>query len=219
MEPWFDPFGWAARRVPERWLHRAIRAAWVAVLAGFLALRVRQYGAFLLKPLWAAETALFLVLLAAVAVRREPVERARGAREILAPLAGALLPFALLVSPPHPWVLARPCALLAVFWWMTAATALTAWGLWALRRSFSIAVEARELVTRGPYRWVRHPVYLGEMLTAAAVTLWRFSPTNLALLAVFVAVQCLRARWEEEKLARALPEYAGYRSRSRWLRW
>lgn len=217
METWFDPFGWAARWVPERWLHRAIRAAWVAVLVGFLALRVRQYGSFHLKPLWAAETAVFLVLLAAVAVRRDPVERARGAREVLVPLAGALLPFGLLASPPHPWVLARPALLLGLFWWMTGATALTVWGLWALRRSFSIAVEARELVSRGPYRWVRHPVYLGEILTAGAVTLWRFSLANAGLLAVFVAVQCLRARWEEEKLARALPEYAGYRARSRWL--
>jgi len=217
MASGFDPFGWAARWVPERRLHRCIRIAWLGLLAGFLAVRVGQYPAFLLKPLWVAETLVFLVLLVAVVVRREPVDRARGAREVLVPLVGAALPFGLLAAPPHPWVLARPAVLLGVFWWMTAATALTAWGLWVLRRSFSITVEARELVTRGPYRWVRHPVYLGELLTAAAVTLWRFSFPSLGLLAVFAAVQCLRARWEEEKLARSLEGYRAFRSVSRWL--
>jgi protein-S-isoprenylcysteine O-methyltransferase Ste14 len=31
-------------------------------------------------------------------------------------------------------------------------------------RSFSIMAEARQLVTSGVYRWVRHPLYLAEEL-------------------------------------------------------
>ncbi|MDF1554749.1 MAG: methyltransferase, partial [Deferrisomatales bacterium] len=84
-------------------------------------------------------------------------------------------------------------------------------------RSFSITVEARALVSRGPYRWVRHPVYLGEMATAAAVALWRWSPRNGVLLALFVAVQLLRSRWEEEKLARVFPAYRVLCRHSRWF--
>jgi protein-S-isoprenylcysteine O-methyltransferase Ste14 len=100
---------------------------------------------------------------------------------------------------------------------MTAATCLTLWGLWTLRRSFSITVEARELVTGGPYRLVRHPVYLGEMFTASAVTLWRFSPANMVFLAVFVAIQLYRSRMEENKLVRIFPAYSSFCAKSAWF--
>jgi protein-S-isoprenylcysteine O-methyltransferase Ste14 len=72
-------------------------------------------------------------------------------------------------------------------------------------------------VTGGPYRWVRHPVYLGEILTAVAVCAWRFSPANVLLFLAFAAAQGLRARAEEEKLARNFPEYAAWSRGSWWL--
>ena len=90
--------------------------------------------------------------------------------------------------------------------------------MWTLRKSFSITVEVRELVTNGPYRWIRHPVYLGEVLAAAAVTVWRFSFLNLAVLSFFVVLQLLRARLEEEKLARNIPAYKEY-ARKVWWGW
>lgn len=100
---------------------------------------------------------------------------------------------------------------------MTFATALSVWGFWALRRSFSITVEARELIDRGPYRWVRHPVYAGEILSATVVVAWRFSALNLAILIAFIAIQLTRAHWEEKKLAAHLPGYAEFAARTWWL--
>lgn len=208
----FDPFGWLARRVAPAYLHLAIRAGAVAVAAFFLVRRIAAYDTFASKPLWAVETLVFAVVLAAYALRVDPVDRATGARDILVPLAGAALPFALLLSPPRPVI--DPGA---IFWLMTAGTALTVWGIWTLRRAFSITVEARELVTRGPYRFIRHPVYAGEIVTAAAVALWRFSWTNAAILAAFVAIQLVRARWEERKLSRALPGYAAFARGTAWV--
>jgi protein-S-isoprenylcysteine O-methyltransferase Ste14 len=132
-------------------------------------------------------------------------------------MVGGLLPFALLTSPPHPAVWSNTTLLHGVFWWMTLATAITVWGMWGLRGSFSITVEARAPVTRGPYRWLRHPIYAGELLTAAAVTTWRFSLVNLALFAAFAVIQLLRARWEEQKLARIFPAYAAWAVSAPWL--
>jgi protein-S-isoprenylcysteine O-methyltransferase Ste14 len=189
----------------------------MGALAAFLALRASQYRWFALKPLWAVETLLFAVLIVAYAVRRPPLDRARGAREVLVPLVGALLPFGLLFSPPHPALASSSASRMALFWWMTAGTSLTVWGMWCLRGSFSITVEAREAVVWGPYRWVRHPVYLGEMATAAAVAVWRFSVLNVGILVAFIVVQLLRARWEEEKLSEVFPEYQVLRQRSRWF--
>lgn len=213
----FDPFGWASRLVPAHWLHRLIRVVVVAVFAVFFVRRVQQYDAFLLKPLWLVETLIYLVLAAAFIMRLDPLERSRGVREVLVPLVGGLLPFALLTSPPHSAVWTHSILLHGVFWWMTIATVFTVWGMWVMRRAFSITVEARELVTRGPYRWIRHPIYTGELLTAAAVTLWRFSILNLALFAAFVAIQLLRSHWEEQKLARVFSAYADTTGRVWWF--
>jgi protein-S-isoprenylcysteine O-methyltransferase Ste14 len=214
----FDPFGWAAHVVPEKWLHGLIRAGAIVVFCVFFVRRIGEYNDFLLKPLWVMETLIYLALIAAFLLRVNPVDRAKGLREVLVPLVGGLLPFALLTSPPYPGVRLNTAALYGVFWWMTVATALTVWGMWSLRRSFSITVEARELVTSGPYRWFRHPVYAGELLTGAAVMAWRFSILNLLLFALFAAVQLLRSRWEEKKLGRVFPGYDDW-AKTVWWFW
>ncbi len=213
----FDPFGWTARFIPEKILHRLVRAAVLAVLAVFLWWRVEYYDQFLLKPLWAVETLIYVTLMVAFLLRLDPRERSRGVREIVVPLAGGVAPFALLLSPPQAAIGNNLITLQAVFWWMTVASALTVWGMWSMRRTFSITVEARALVTSGPYRWLRHPIYAGELLTAAAVTLWRFSILNLFVFAAFVAIQLLRARSEEQKLARVFPEYTAWADGSWWF--
>jgi protein-S-isoprenylcysteine O-methyltransferase Ste14 len=203
----FDPFGWLENWIPNHLLHLMIRFGVIAISIAFLIHRTVQYNDFLVKPLWVLETLIFFAVLISYAVRMEPLERSRGVREIVIPLIGAITPFALLLTPPNPWIAHNIYGLYAVFYWMTAATALTLWGIWTLRRSFSITVEVRTLVTNGPYRWLRHPIYLGEILTAGGVLAWRFSPQNLVIFIIFVQVQLLRARWEEDKLKRVFPHY------------
>lgn len=213
----FDPFALLEKAISPSSAHRVIRVVVLALLVVFLAHRLARYGDYFFKPLWAAETLIYMVFIVSYAVRLDPKDRSRGAREILVPLVGAVLPFSLLWSRPSPWVTHRPIALTILFSSMTIFTAFTLWGMWTLRSSFSITVEARNLVESGPYRRVRHPVYLGEMLTAAAVAMWRATAANAALLALFIIIQLLRARWEEEKLTLVFPAYTDYAARSWWL--
>lgn len=213
----FDPFGWIERVVPAKWLYRIINACMLLIVLGFLAARIQQYDSFAFKPLWVTETFLFIVLAIAFGIRREPIDRSRGFVEIVIPLIGSALPFGLLFTQPSVWIVESDVLLNAVFFWMTLATGFTAWSMWVLRRSFSITVEARELVTSGPYQWVRHPVYLGEILAAAAVVVWRWSLVNAGLFILFVAIQMLRARREENKLTRAFAEYRGFAGKSWWV--
>ncbi|MBA4422831.1 MAG: hypothetical protein C0390_06970 [Syntrophus sp. (in: bacteria)] len=203
----FDPFGWLENWIPSRHLHLLIRLGVIAISIVFLIHRVARYHDFLVKPLWVVETLIFCAILISYAIRTEPLERSRGIREIVIPLFGGIMPFALLLTPPNPWIVHNIYGPYVVFYWMTAATSLTLWGIWTLRRSFSITIEARALVTNGPYRWLRHPIYLGEILTAGGVLVWRFSPQNLAIFIIFVQVQILRARWEEDKLKRVFSNY------------
>lgn len=75
----FDPFTLAARFVSEKLAYRAVRITGGILFAGLLALRLRQYEGFLLKPLWVAESLVFVVLFAAFLVRSTPVDRAPAA--------------------------------------------------------------------------------------------------------------------------------------------
>ena len=213
----FDPFALLERALPAPWPHRLLRGAVIAFLLVFLAHRVASYGTYFFKPLWVVETLIFVIFIVSYAVRTNPVVRSRGATEVLIPLAGAVLPFALLSAPVSRLFAGQPTRLIGLFSWMTVSTALTVWGLWTLRRSFSITVEVRGLVTEGPYRYIRHPVYLGEIATAGAVALLRLTPLNAAIFLLFSAIQLCRARMEEAKLAGILPAYAAYARRAWWF--
>jgi protein-S-isoprenylcysteine O-methyltransferase Ste14 len=213
----FDPFGLAERFLPETVLHRLVRIGMSLLLGAFLVHRLTQYRLFAVKTLWLAETLLFTVLIVAYLFRTAPVHRSRGAREIVIPLAGSALPFCLLLAPPNPAVTTSLPLFYGLLWGMAIATLLTVWGMWSLRRSFSITVEARQLVTHGPYRLVRHPIYTGEILAAAAVAAIRFSPVNLLLLLFFIGIQLWRTRLEEAKLSAAFPAYREFARRSLWF--
>ena len=96
----------------------------------------------------------------------------------------------------------------------TVGLVYSVWGLAYLRRSFSITPEARRLVTGGPYRFSRHPVYLGEITTAIGVNVATAGWPGALALAYFVGAELLRMRWEEGVLAKAFPaDYPAYAER------
>jgi len=93
----------------------------------------------------------------------------------------------------------------------------TGWAVWSLRflgRSISVIAQAREVVDQGPYRLVRHPLYVGELVSALGVaivvgTVWAFC--SLVALCLLQAYRALR---EEQVLLQALPGYRSYRART-----
>ncbi len=101
----------------------------------------------------------------------------------------------------------------AVLW--LAGAVLCLWPLWYLRRSFSLEPEARTLVTSGPYRLARHPIYTVYLLINAGILLRHLTlPLGIAL-ALWVALLLVRVRYEEGVLAAAFAEYPEYRRRVR----
>lgn len=108
----------------------------------------------------------------------------------------------------------RPEAAPLAFGFMLAGTLLAFWSAWYLGTSFSLLPQARRLVTTGPYRFVRHPIYLGGLLITLGEVWLRWSPLVVALNLVFMGAQIVRLRYEDQILERAFPEYRAYRDRT-----
>ena len=93
----------------------------------------------------------------------------------------------------------------------------TAWALWSLRslgRNVSVIAQARNIADRGPYRWVRHPLYVGELVSSLGVAIGANSYAAIALWLALCGLQVYRAMREEQVLLRVLPAYRSYRSRT-----
>ena len=185
---------------------------------------------------WFTKAAVLAGILGLIAIRAPHGQRSRsvavarsrrGAREnVLLGFATVafVLPLVWLVWPapaPGDYPLAP-----AAYW---TGVALLAFGLWIFHRShvdlgtnWSITLEVREqhtLVTRGIYRGIRHPMYLGLLLFSLGEAL--VLPNYVAGPAYLVAIVLLiggRLGPEEQLMLDEFgDEYAAYRTRSKRL--
>jgi protein-S-isoprenylcysteine O-methyltransferase Ste14 len=85
----------------------------------------------------------------------------------------------------------------------------------SLGRSFGLIPANRGIVSTGLYRVVRHPIYLGYLITHLAFVAANLGPWNLLVLIVSDIALMARAVCEEETLAQD-PEYRAYQARVRW---
>lgn len=177
------------------------------------------------------------LVFASYLIRLEPVSKAKGFWETVYPLATVLIPvtgFTLLAVPDIRAViptydfreLAQRHELSPVFFVMLnlVAVAIGAVGallsivaLWSLKKSFSLMTEVRELVTTGLYRRIRHPLYMSEIVHIFGIAILSGTPVGLWLFVIAVAMQIVRAKIEESKFLRTVPEYAEFRNRTGFL--
>jgi protein-S-isoprenylcysteine O-methyltransferase Ste14 len=167
--------------------------------------------------LWILETGLLLGYALVWLTRPAATSAAKGFWQTVYPMLLVLLPFGIVTMPYtyNQWMPEKASAhlggLYAINLVLILAGILNLAGLYAMRRSFAIMAEARVLVRSGPYRWVRHPMYLAHFIIFLCVLLLRFQPLALGLYILFVAGQILRARIEERKLTETFPEYEDVR--------
>jgi len=86
---------------------------------------------------------------------------------------------------------------------------LMLWAFWSLGGSFSIAPANRHLITDGPYRFIRHPMYGGEILSLFGLCIGSSSLWNWIVLSLFVISVQTRIS-HEEALFERYPVYAQF---------
>jgi protein-S-isoprenylcysteine O-methyltransferase Ste14 len=115
----------------------------------------------------------------------------------------------------HSLILAAIGALL-----FACGIALAVWARLHLGRNWGMPMTQRaepELVTSGPYRFVRHPIYSG-LLTAMVGTALVNNLLGLIVVAVLVAYFCYCGIVEERNLSATFPKaYPEYRSKTKML--
>ncbi|MCA9262421.1 MAG: isoprenylcysteine carboxylmethyltransferase family protein [Planctomycetales bacterium] len=95
--------------------------------------------------------------------------------------------------------------------------------MWAMRslgaayRPCSAVVLPESIVTHGPYRWLRHPIYLSNEIYMLGIGLATGSAWMALPLIVFGLVHLYQARREERQLAEGHPQYRDYQRRTRWF--
>lgn len=146
--------------------------------------------------------------------------------EDTAPFDRLLAPLAALVCPT---LIALIAGLAVRFDWQPSFSPLAQWagvgffllgaalGTWALvvNRFFSGVVRIQHerghtVVTSGPYAIVRHPGYLGAIVSYLGMVLMLGSPWALFPFALQIVLLVVRTMLEDRYLQAELPGYAGY---------
>jgi len=181
----------------------------------------------------------YLLIVAGFCLRIQPLRRVSDVKMIVVSMTGAFLPFLPIViggwleyfvggAPADQWKsflgfaearVSQPKVAIGVLL-NAVALLIEIWGYAYLVRSVSIVPEARELKVTGPYRLVRHPIYLGQIIAQIAVWLLlaRWHPIWLLFVGAFATFQLIRGRWEDRVLEAAFGEpYRVWKKRTFWF--
>ena len=128
----------------------------------------------------------------------------------------ALIGILLLLPGRHDWpvpaALAVACAVATVVGLVVMV--IGAMGLGRGLTATPLPNAHAQLRTGGLYRYARHPIYSGLLLTMTSITVASGSVVRLLTLGVLVLLITAKARWEEKRLTRRFEGYASYAART-----
>jgi len=182
------------------------RNAWVAL---HLVDMSHLNAASLSEGLSVFTSGLYTLMIACLYVLRlRPVNKFAGFFPSLAAVLGGFLMFGLVWFKPRtdlPLSAQVIASLLVLTGNLLAAFILTHLG-----RSFSILPEGRKLVMTGPYKIIRHPLYVAEAIATLGTMIIFLSTGAVVLVVTQTLLQLVRIHYEERVLTKTFPEYKDY---------
>jgi len=67
------------------------------------------------------------------------------------------------------------------------------------------------LITSGPYRMIRHPMYLAQVIAVIPLVVESFSYWRLAVVLILIIVLTIKIEYEEKRLVKHFKDYADYK--------
>jgi protein-S-isoprenylcysteine O-methyltransferase Ste14 len=202
------PINWSYERMMQ-----LFGGMWFMLLAVLVAIKI---GGSLGDP-WPSLLssfclAVFYTLLTVLIMTRPPAKaQADGLLPRIAAFVGSYLPWTMnffgKTDQALPNLLSTACVLIGMIMMLVTIR--------HLGRAFSLVPQARSVVQTGPYRWIKHPLYLSEEIAIVGVVLLYLTPVTVILLILHIGVQVCRIHYEEDLLRRNFPEYSSYEA-SRW---
>jgi protein-S-isoprenylcysteine O-methyltransferase Ste14 len=147
---------------------------------------------------------LYSLTVAWMYLHRRPAESAARWWDTVLAVVGTFLPFSLF------WMSKRAAGIGAAI--QVLGLLGMAWSAFTLATSLGIAPADRGLIASGPYRYVRHPMYLSEVLFGLGCCLADPTRANVGAWLLLNVVQVIRALREEH----IIEGYSSYTARVRW---
>jgi protein-S-isoprenylcysteine O-methyltransferase Ste14 len=195
------------------WMMQLFGGLWFMLLAVCVAIKL---GTSLTDP-WPSLLSRFCIVsfyttLALLIMTRPPAKaRADGVLPRIAAFVGTYLPWTITffgkTDQALPNLASTACVLVGLIMMLVTIR--------HLGRSFSLVPQARSVVKTGPYRWIKHPLYLAEEIAVLGVVLQFLTPVTVIIFVLHIGIQVTRILYEEDLLRRNCPEYSVYEA-SRW---
>lgn len=104
---------------------------------------------------------------------------------------------------------------------IAVAMLMAGWSVFTMRKSrlriSPVPAQDAVLITSGPYRYTRHPMYTSVLLGTAGLLVMEFSVMRFILWVALFFVLFYKLKWEETLLAEKFPGYKSYRLHTKML--
>ncbi len=95
---------------------------------------------------------------------------------------------------------------------------LGVWSVWVMRKSYITIFPEPDnkciLIEQGPYRIIRHPMYLALFLVLVPMVIEGPTPVRICVISIFTVNQVFKLLYEENLIRKKIPGYREYKNKT-----